>query len=1713
MSAPVRRPAAPLRALAGALSLLLVAGVLGLLVPAAARADSAPLDPATPATVTADALPTVQVDGVVWAQVAVGDTVYVAGRFTSARPAGAAPGTQLTTRNNLLAYDVRTGALITSFAPDLNAQALTVAASPDGRRIYVGGDFTRANGQVRNRVAAYDTATGALVANWAPSVSGQVGAIAVTGSTVYLGGEFAAVGSTSRSRLAAVTTATGALLPWAPVPGTGPTSGNRLPNDPTANARTSNDVLALVVTGGGSQVVAAGRFYSMNGAVAVGVAALDPVSGANRPFAINQLITNQGVNSAVYSLSTDGTTVYGTAYDYYGPGNLESAFAATADGGRIVWVSSCKGDTYDSFPMGGALYLASHTHYCGAVVDGFPEQSPPTHRHATAFSRAAAGLGGGFTFANANFANKPAPEMLAWHPTLAVGSVTGQSQAAWSITGNGTYLSYAGEFPRVNGTPQQGIVRFAVAGTAPGRMAPSSAGLTPVLRSAEPGTVRVSWTESADPDNENLTYRVYRDGGAVPVAELTTASVWYDRTQLAWTDRGVTAGTHTYRVGVVDPQGNRATGGTTSVTVASGTTPARSWAEMVRADGATDLWSLGESSGTSYNAVGGTDLTVYGGVGRGVTGAIAQDRDTAATFNGSTSGYAVSQSQVLGPQRFSLEAWFSTTSTTGGRIVGFGDRATGTSLAFDRHVYMDASGRLSFGVYTGTGHTVTSTRSYNDGRWHHVVATVSDGALALYVDGQAVGQRTGVPVVVQPMYGYWRIGGDSTWSGAQFFAGRIDEVAVYGVPLTASRVADHFQAGSTGAAVNLAPTASMTTSVTDLTAAFDASASADPDGTVASYAWQFGDGTTGTGRTATHAYTAAGTYTVTLTVTDAKGATGTRSVPVTVTAPPVGVGSIAADAFGRETASGWGTADRGGAWTVTGAPGAATVSAGNGRLTAAPGGAAAARLAGVNRSDVSVQADLAVPTVPTGGGAFASLALRRVGTSDYRAKLWYRATGEVTLTLVAVVDGTERVLGTTEVPGPVTAGQELTLRLEAQGTGTTELRARVWRAGATEPAAWALTATDGTPELQSPGSLYLYWYGSASATAPLTLQVDDLRAEPAGTVVVVNQAPTAALTVAADGLTVTADGSGSSDADGSVRSYAWDFGDGRTATGPQAAHTYATAGTHTVRLTVTDDLGTTGTATRQVTVTAPRPPADGVLAADAFERQVASGWGRADTGGDWTTTGTTSVGDGRGRLTAAAGRNAAATLTGLDRTDVTVRATLTVPQATTGGGTYLSLATQRVGTSDYRVKLWFRATGELQVMLVRVVGGAETALGGTSLAGGWTPGQALEVRFATTGTGTTTLQAAVWRAGATEPAGWLLERTDATAELQRPGSLYLYAYTSGSATAATTVQVDDLRVTGAGAPVPAVNAAPSAAFVVTADGVTVTVDGSGSSDADGAVRSYAWDFGDGGTATGAQAAHTYGSAGTRTVRLTVTDDRGATGTTTREVTVTAPQPEPQPEPVDVALAADAFGRELAQGWGTADRGGAWTTGGPAANTSVSGGAGVLAGSPGQTTTALLGALSSTDVAVQATLVLPSAPTGGGTYQSLAAQRSGSSDYRVKLWFRSTGEVQVMLVRTVDGAETTLGGYTLPGGHAPGQALTVRFETSGSGTTTLRVKAWAAGTAEPAAWALTRTDSTAGLQRPGAVLLHQYVSGSATTRSTVRVDDLWVGPAGSAPTAP
>ncbi len=82
------------------------------------------------------------------------------------------------------------------------------------------------------------------------------------------------------------------------------------------------------------------------------------------------------------------------------------------------------------------------------------------------------------------------------------------------------------------------------------------------------------------------------------------------------------------------------------------------------------------------------------------------------------------------------------------------------------------------------------------------------------------------------------------------------------------------------------------------------------------------------------------------------------------------------------------------------------------------------------------------------------------------------------------------------------------------------------------------------------------------------------------------QPPVASFTVAVNDLVGSFDASASNDPDGSIVSYSWDFGDGGSAAGRTAGHTYAGPGSYTVRLTVTDNDGATATTTRQANVTA-----------------------------------------------------------------------------------------------------------------------------------------------------------------------------------------------------------------------------------------------------------------------------------------------------------------------------------------------------------------------------------------------------------------------------------------------------------------------------------------------------------------------------------------------
>jgi hypothetical protein len=535
--------AARIRATAAAIALV-AAGLSGIAWSGqSARADTAPAA-GTPATVSADPLPTVQVDGVVWAMVTVGNTVYATGKFTQTWPAGKTnTAANDTPRANLLAFDIRTGNLITTFNHKLNAQGLTIAASPDGTRVYVGGQFTTVDGVARSRIAAFNTATGALDPTFKPTMGNTVQSISATNTTVYAGGTFTTVNAVSRGRLAAFTPSTGALLAWAPVADT--------------------TVQALVVTPDHTGVVVGGRFSKLNSTTVYGLGRVNATSGATTAFAANQKIRDYGANAAILSLSADANSVYATGYAY-GSGNFEGTARLDPNTGKIIWVDDCHGDTYGTFSTGTVLYSVSHAHDCSGM-NSFPDTTNPRVAHrALAQTLTPSGTVTGFDDYGWNYIGTPYSSLLHWYPSLINGTATGQGQAAWAVTGNATYLALGGEFPYANNTAQSGLVRYAISTVAPNKVAPvkNTTGMTPQASSPLPGTARLTWVTTWDYDNQLLTYKVFRDGGTTPVYTTSQNSSFWQSASLSFTDTGLASGsTHSYAIRAYDPFGN-STGGT-----------------------------------------------------------------------------------------------------------------------------------------------------------------------------------------------------------------------------------------------------------------------------------------------------------------------------------------------------------------------------------------------------------------------------------------------------------------------------------------------------------------------------------------------------------------------------------------------------------------------------------------------------------------------------------------------------------------------------------------------------------------------------------------------------------------------------------------------------------------------------------------------------------------------------------------------------------------------------------------------------------------------------------------------------------------------------------------------------------------------------------------------------------------------------------------------
>ncbi|GAA3602893.1 PKD domain-containing protein [Agrococcus terreus] len=769
------------------------------------------------------------------------------------------------------------------------------------------------------------------------------------------------------------------------------------------------------------------------------------------------------------------------------------------------------------------------------------------------------------------------------------------------------------------------------------------------------------------------------------------------------------------------------------------------------------------------------------------------------------------------------------------------------------------------------------------------------------------------------------------------------------------------------------------------------------------------------------------------------GTTRTTSATWTLRTPAPQQTALAADAFSRTLSGAWGSADTGGPWTVTGGSAAFSVGGGRGVVALAPSHTREARLQSLSTSDAVVEVQVSSDVASAGGTASASINGRLVGTQSYAARVRFEPGGVLRMYLLRNEAALGMHLGTWS------PGQAFTARFSVTGTSPTQLAAKVWPTAGGEPPGWQLTATDSTAGLQQAGMVTLKSSLSASSTVAVQrLLYDDLRvvssaAPPA------NQPPTASFTTDVSALRVTTDAAASTDADGTIASYAWSFGDGSTASGRTAAHDYASPGDYIVRLTVADDDGATATTTRTVTATAPpnQPPTATIGAPQVDGRSVSvSGAGSTDADGTVTSY-AWDFGDG-------------ATATG---------ATATHEYATDGTRTITLVVTDDDGAT---------ATATRQVTVTAPV-----------------PNQAPTASFTTGGSGMT---ATVDASGSSDPDGSIVayawQLGDGSTASGRTASR-TYA-TPGTYVVTLTVTDDDgarattTRSVTATAPP---NQAPTAVIgAPSISGRTVTVSGAGSSDADGTIASYAWSFGDGGTATGSTATWTYPSDGTRTITLTVTDDDGATAVATRQVTVSAV----------AVVAADTFGRAVSGGWGTADAGGAWSATGGSAAYSVAGGQGIVTLAPSHTREARLGA-SGTSTVTTVRVSSDVASVGGTASATVVGRLVGTSTYSARLRFEPNGVIRLYLLRD----EVALGGgsYVLPGAYAPGEAIMVRLSVRGTSPTSLGAMIWRASGPEPSTWQLQATDATAALQAAGTVTIKSSVSASSTVATTrLRYDD-------------
>lgn len=191
-----------------------------------------------------------------------------------------------------------------------------------------------------------------------------------------------------------------------------------------------------------------------------------------------------------------------------------------------------------------------------------------------------------------------------------------------------------------------------------------------------------------------------------------------------------------------------------------------------------------------------------GGPTLGAAGALTNDSNTAATFDGSNDYLqAVSTSNIpVGSTSRSVELWFKTTSSAQQTLFAYGSKAN--AQMFGLWLNPGGAAVTAWGWGTGNDFVFTLPSAANNGAWHQIVQTFNGTQLSIYYDGVLVNTVTATRSTVMDASGLGFGGAIPIGDGnsGYYFVGSLDEASFYSTALSSTTVGNHFALGASPAA-------------------------------------------------------------------------------------------------------------------------------------------------------------------------------------------------------------------------------------------------------------------------------------------------------------------------------------------------------------------------------------------------------------------------------------------------------------------------------------------------------------------------------------------------------------------------------------------------------------------------------------------------------------------------------------------------------------------------------------------------------------------------------------------------------------------------------------------------------------------------------------------------------------------------------------------------